>query len=25
MEKVISLDECEDWLAFISGKIVEKY
>jgi len=24
MEKVISLDECEDWLAFISGKIVEK-
>jgi len=24
MEKVIGLDECEDWLNFVSGNIVEK-
>jgi len=25
IEKVISLDECENWFVFISGSIVEKY
>lgn len=25
LEKIVTVEECEDWLIFISGSIVEKY